>query len=222
MGDYSGKEKEEDFKGSLTGKEIPVLTLDNKWYRLLNKIGHEDVKAQEDALNELLRKQGRINTKLKEIKRLKKSIMEEIVGLADEAHSGNAGAAKQLQEKKRLVDECNEKLEEYEDDMIEVPRQIEQINKELMLMTMESCYETMQEYTDDIEKIEAWVKEIRIELKKRLIRKQEMETKNHEIYSYMHDVFGAEVVNLFDMRYNPEEKHPVVQEEKPPEEPAAP
>ena len=47
--------------------------------------------------------------------------------------------------------------------------------------------------------------EIRIELKKRLIRKQEMEQRNRNIYSYMHDVFGAEVIELFDMRYNPEE-----------------
>ena len=70
----------------------------------------------------------------------------------------------------------------------------------------------MQENTEEIEKIARWVAEIRIELKKQLVRKQEMEQKNHEIYSYMHDVFGAEVVNLFDMRYNPDENHPVLHE----------
>ena len=45
-----------------------------------------------------------------------------------------------------------------------------------------------------------------IELKKRLIEKQQMEQQNQEIYNYMHDIFGAEVVNLFDMKYNPEQK----------------
>ena len=35
-----------------------------------------------------------------------------------------------------------------------------------------------------------------------------MEQKNHDIYSYMHDIFGAEVVNLFDVKYNAEEQYP--------------
>ena len=30
----------------------------------------------------------------------------------------------------------------------------------------------------------------------------------------MHDVFGAEVLNLFDMKYNPEEQHPVAPAKK--------
>ena len=34
-----------------------------------------------------------------------------------------------------------------------------------------------------------------------MIRKQEMEQRNHAIYSYMHDVFGAEVIDIFDMQY---------------------
>ena len=213
MSEYSGRDKEDSFRESLTGKEVPVLTLDNKWYRLLSRIGHEDVQKQENRLNELLRRQGKMNTEIKEIKRLKKGLMEEIVALADAAHSGDQDSLKKLEQKKLLVEECNERMATYEDDLIDVPREIEQINKELMLMTMECCYETMQEYTDDIEEIEGWVKEIRIELKKRLVRKQEMEAKNHEIYSYMHDIFGASVVNLFDMRYNPADKHPMSAQE---------
>ena len=88
------------------------------------------------------------------------------------------------------------------------PREIERVNRELMLVTMEHCYDTMQENTDDIEELEEWIRNIRIELKKNLIRKQEKEAKNHEIYSYMHDIFGPDVVNLFDLRYNPEQQHP--------------
>ena len=45
-------------------------------------------------------------------------------------------------------------------------------------------------------------------VKKNVVRKQEMEIANQEIYSYMHDIFGAEVIDLFDMKYNPLEQHP--------------
>ena len=44
-----------------------------------------------------------------------------------------------------------------------------------------------------------------IELKKQLIRKQEMEQKNQELYSYMHSIFGADVINLFDGEYGNKE-----------------
>ena len=33
-----------------------------------------------------------------------------------------------------------------------------------------------------------------------------MEIQNAVMYSYMHDIFGADVVDLFDMKYNPLEK----------------
>ena len=91
---------------------------------------------------------------------------------------------------------------------MELPRQIERLNQKLMTATMEYCYAIMNENSEEIEEISAWVTGIRIELKKKLIKKQQMEQQNHEIYSYMHDVFGADVIELFDMKYNPEEQHP--------------
>jgi hypothetical protein len=33
-----------------------------------------------------------------------------------------------------------------------------------------------------------------------------MEIKNQEIYSYMHDIFGAEVIEIFDLKYKEENK----------------
>ena len=37
---------------------------------------------------------------------------------------------------------------------------------------------------------------------------------NHKLYSYMHDIFGAEVIELFDMKYDPEEKYQKAKEAK--------
>ena len=63
----------------------------------------------------------------------------------------------------------------------------------------------MRQNSRDIREISDWVTQARIDLKKKLIRKQEMEERNQEIYSYMHDVFGADVVDLFDMSMLPED-----------------
>ena len=38
-----------------------------------------------------------------------------------------------------------------------------------------------------------------------MVRKQEKEMMNHQLYSYMHDIFGADVIEIFDMKYDPVE-----------------
>lgn len=212
------KKKQELFAGALQGKQLPILTLDNKWYRLLDELGKAAVKELEEQLNSLLRRQGKLNTETKDIKKIKKKLMNEIVPMVDELEqNASQDIEKEIQNHKRLIEECNTKLESYQDELMELPREINRINMKLMLLTMEYCYDTMRENTKGIDETNEWVTRIRIELKKRLIRKQEMEQKNHDIYSYMHDIFGADVINMFDMTYNPEQQHPKLpgeQEEK--------
>lgn len=213
MAKHSGQDKKDEFELSLKGKDVPALTLDNKWYHLLGKVGFEDIKDPEKRLNDLLKRQGKVNTETREIKKVKRRLMDEIVSLMDEQQGGSDEAASKIEENKRLLKECNDKLDQYEEEIMDLPRMIDEVNKELLCITMEHCYDTMQDNTDDIDELEEWIRNIRIELKKNLIRKQEKEAKNHEIYKYMHDIFGADVVDLFDMRYNPEDKHPRTAEE---------
>lgn len=203
-------DKRELFEKALQGKKVPVLTLDAKWYRLLDELGRDAAKEYEEQLNELLRRQGKLSTEIKDVKRLKKKLMNEMLPMVDEMYSGDTKMEKKIEEQKRLIDECNQKIDAEEDELLDIPAAIEKVNYQLMLVTMEYCYDTMQTNTEEIGDLEDWVKEIRVDLKKRLIRKQELEQKNHEIYSYMHDIFGADVVDLFDVTYNPEEKHPVL------------
>lgn len=199
----------QEFSEALQGKRIPILTLDNKWYRLLDEEARKSVAGLETQLNELLKRQGKLNTETRDIKKLKKKLMAEIVEMAGEAEqSGDERLTQKLEQHKTKVEECNERLEEYQDELMELPRSIDRLNFELMLATMDCCYTTMQENTEGIKEISKWVTDVRVELKKQLVRKQEMEQRNHAIYSYMHDVFGAEVLELFDMTYNPEEQHP--------------
>lgn len=199
--------RRELFEQALKGKKIPVLTLDNKWYKLLTKSARARVADLEGQLNDLLKRQGKLNAEVKEIKKLKKKLMSEIVSLADEAEqSPSEELTRKIEQNREMVEDCNGRLEGYEDDLMELPREIEQLNIQLMLITMDCCYDIMQENTEDIQEIAGWVTEIRIELKKRLIKKQEMEQRNNAIYSYMHDLFGADALELFDMQHEPEEK----------------
>ncbi len=196
----------ETFIRALQGKKIPILTLDNKWYQLLDEENRRSLSGLEEQLNTLLKQQGKLNNEVKEIKRLKKKLMGEIVAVMDEAgQDTDSGNSQKIEQNKKLVEECNERLEGRQDELLDLPRQIDDANFQLMLATMDRCYETMQENGENIRETAEWISEIRTELKKRLVRKQEMEQRNQAIYSYMHDVFGAEVIDIFDMQYNPED-----------------
>lgn len=194
---------DEVFKPALNGKKIPVLTLDNKWHQLFTKAEPDrELKRLEKELNNLLKKQGKANTEIKDLKKLKNRLMGEIVHLADEATGGkDKNAEKKLEENKKLINECNEKIQEYEDQLIELPREIDRVNKELMIKTMEICYDTLKKNKAEIDETSKWISSVRVELKKRLIRKQEQEQMNQDIYTYMHNVFGPDVIDMFDLEY---------------------
>ncbi len=197
--------KEDIYKSALKGKRIPVLTLDNKWYRLFSMMEPDrELKRLEDNLNTLLKLQGKWNTESKSIRKIKKKLMDEIVQLME---TDDAASRKKVDENKRLIEECNEKLEEYQDQLLDIPQKIDEANYELMMRTMEMCYEVLQVNTKEIEEIGEWINQVRVELKKNIVRKQEKEMKNYELYSYMHDIFGADVVEIFDIKQENAQKY---------------
>ena len=191
---------EEVFQPALIGKKIPILVLDNKWHKLFTQAEYSsEIKGMEKEMNNLLKRQGKVNTESNEIKKLKKKLMDEIVVLADEmGQHPTKKQEKDMADHKRLINDCNEKLEAYEEEMVELPRQINQLNNKMMLVTMEVCYKRIQQNTTELEAVEEWIGNIRRELKKKVIRKQEKEAMNRQLYSYMHDIFGADVIELFD------------------------
>ena len=192
------EKKEDIYQKALAGKRIPVLTLDNKWHRLFHMMEPDlELKKLEEKLNSLLKLQGKMNTESKSIRKIKKKLMDEIVQLMER---NDDAANKKIEENKRLITECNEKLEEYQDKLLDIPSQIDEANYHLMIRTMEMCYEVLQVNGKEIDEIGEWITKIRIELKKNILRKQEKEIKNYELYSYMHDIFGADVVEIFDIR----------------------
>lgn len=188
--------KQQDFKSALIGKTVPLLILDQKWHRLFAVHGKTDeIKALESKLHNLLSEQSKLNTRLKELKRLKGKLLDEIV-------QNMAENEKKVEENKRLIDEVNEKLDECEEKLVDIPYQIRETNDELMLLSMDYFYEKIRVNQKESLEIEEWINQIRIDLKKNIIRKQNRDINNREMYAYLHDIFGPEVINIFDIKYD--------------------
>ena len=196
----------EKFNNAISTVKIPILILDNKWHRLFGKMNPtEEIKELEQELGNLLKRQGKLVNENKDLKKIKSNLMSEIVDNMDGVDTRDSDEAvdKKLNENKRLINDVNEKLDNNEEELMELPREIDSVNNKLVLATMDLCYERLQSNTVEIEEIAEWVKDIRVQLKKNLVKKQDKELYNAELYSYMHDIFGPVVMELFDMKYVP-------------------
>ena len=194
--------EEKDFRVFLQNKKIPICVLDQKWHRIFAIKGKpEKVTACEQELDELLKKQGQLNHEIKELKKLKSKLMGNIVENMEGTHQENVGrmSSKKLDEDKRLIEDINAKMEAHEDALLELPREIDRVNKELMLLTVEFCYGNLRSNVAEIREITDWITQVRIDLKKNIIKKQNREINSRQMYAYMHDVFGAQMMDVFDL-----------------------
>jgi len=196
----------EKIREALRGKKIPMLTLDNKWHQLFTQTGSTSEMAYlMNEINQLLTAQSRYNEEIKGLKRVKKRLMEEIVSSMDENQSDTAAQKKRLASK-QMIDECNDKMDEIQDKILDLPRDMDETNIKLMIATMELCQQRINDNRETIEEIRVWVDKTRVELKKRLLKKQEAELMNKLMYSYMHDIFGSEIIEILDLHIDVEEE----------------
>ena len=189
---------EHDFQNAIAKIKVPMLILDQKWHRLFALGGKPDaVKELEAKENDLLKRDAELKKELKDLRKIKESLMTSVM----ENMEGTSDlVSKKLDDDKRLLEECNERIAAAEDEQKDLPGLTDETNRELMMATMDYCYDKLRTNSSEAEEITNWIKDIRVQLKKNVIRKHNREINNKEIYSYMHDVFGMEVLNLFDMQ----------------------
>ena len=201
---------EDIYRPALDKVKVPVLTLDNNWHQLFTQTNATpEIKKLEKKLNTLLKEQAKIHTEEKKLKAVKRKLMDEIIQLADRYEGRRDDAVqKTMDRQKEMVEECSRRLEDLAEENRDIPREIEEINRQLMLQTMEVCYKRLEENRKEIEYYEKWIQDIRVQLRENIIRKQDRETSTYELYSYMHNIFGRDVINIFDMHYNPEKYRP--------------
>ena len=194
-----------EFENAIRNKKVPILVLDQKWHRLFAiHVKTDEIKEAEANLNALLARQGKLNNDLKEYKKLKNKLMDNIVQNMDGSNKEITDEQRQKNQDddKRLIDELNQKTEAAEEELLEIPKQIKAENSTLMLLSMEYFYSKIRVNQEEAQEIDAWIKQVRVDLKKNIIKKQNREINNREIYNYLHDILGPEVLDLFDLQYD--------------------
>lgn len=172
---------------------LPPLTLDVKWQTIFNTSEKSDnIKKLEKQLNDLLKRQGGINNDVKDLKILKKKLMQEIVENMDS--QGNSRVEKKVKKSRELIEDINDKLILLEDEELDLPSNMADVNAQLMLESMSEILDVYEEIEEDIEVLEEWINETRIELKKRVLLLQKKKEDNALMEKYLNDMVDEEIV----------------------------
>lgn len=184
-------------------RNIPVLTLDQRWYQLVPEVSKTDeIKFWEKRVNELLKRQGQVNDDLNEVKKIKAQLIQTVVNSMEEDDSPRH--QKKMNQSQRLIREAKDKISSLENEEQELPAQLAEANRKLLVETAKMCYHKINENKSDLEVLDKWIDETRIKLKKNLLIKQDKENINEALYTGMHSIFGAEIMGALD-RINDEE-----------------
>jgi len=183
--------------------------LDERWHQMFNVIEKPKlVKDLEDEVNALLKKQGQVNNDLKEVKKIKNKLMQEIVEqmeVSGENSEKNQKRNKTMEKNQKLILECNEKLEALEDEQFEIPHKLRDANEKLIVAGMEIAYIHLQKGKEEEKRLTNWIAKARIELRKQMLLKQETEDNNVMIYNNMHDILGAQLMEVLDNKFGQKE-----------------
>ncbi|MBR3772621.1 MAG: hypothetical protein IKL07_10170 [Clostridium sp.] len=201
------KKDEIDYRSFVDKKKIPIITLDPNWHELFpNDAKTPTIKQLEKKLNNLLKLQGKLVNDMKELKKLKMKLMNQIVANMGEGSTAEAERKKSKKQEvsQKMILEINEKLDAGNDELMDIPYKIREVNELLVIECLKYWYALLEQNTTDIQKLDRWILAAREELKKRLLFKQEKEEINQKVYSYMHNLLGHEIINKFDQSFKQE------------------
>ncbi len=187
----------------LKKKNIPIACLDERWLRLFPDSEKTPlIKKLENELKELLKRQGKVNTDLKDIKVVRDKLTQSVLETAEDISIPENKRLKKQAASQRLIVEARQKQDNLEHELDELPDKIKEANSALIFESVRVCYQRINQNKQDIDMLEQWIEQMREKLKERVVLKQDKEITNEEIYTYLHGMLGAGVMEAFDEKNN--------------------
>ena len=183
----------------LERKRLPIELLDPLWHTAKEHIKSGAIDKAEKELQELLKEQGRLNTDYKEYTVIKQNFLKEILVVSSKAQDrSDSTALEELNKLHQSTLAANQKLEDIENRLDEIDKEIEIKNKEIISEMIAVGYSYIESYKQEDEILEAEITALREEMLKKTNKKKENEAFLKEIYNYLHSIVGREQIEILD------------------------
>ena len=192
-----------DFSHLLIDKRVPIVILDERWHQLFHKQSKSrKIIELEKTLNNLMKQQGKLISDVKNMKSAKRQLMDGIVANmnVDSSPTGKLND-KKLAKSHKLIEDINNKLNNADNNLADIPYRIKETNANLVVEGMNLCYRKLDKNSCELTQLDQKIEMMREELKQMIGRKQDLESDNAVMYTYMHDVLGSEVMEMLDQYY---------------------
>ncbi len=187
----------------LRKNDISLLIIDERWNSLFNE-GEKTSKIlqYERNLKGLLKEQARLGTEKKKILQIKKSCMDRILKLTEEAYDKNNPTAQEEMKNCQIeINRINERVSRIEQEMDEMPVKIKDANLQLLEETANIVYNKIKNEQKRIMQLEPEIEEMKSKLKQSISEKEELAESVENAYSYFHDLLGGEEVEKLDKEF---------------------
>lgn len=197
------KKSKSDLHMMIKDVQLPILTLDNQWHRLFpDDQKTETIKVLEQKVNNLLKKQGKLTNDIQEMKTLKKRFIKDIMMNMDiETDNNSRVKEKKLDKSKQYINEINDKIDKSMDELGDIPYQIRDANAELVSESVNVLYQRFIQNNARINELTRRITQIREELDQMNELKRDLEASNSDLYTYMHDLLGVDLMDILDGKY---------------------
>lgn len=187
-------------KSILRKNDISLLILDERWNKLFASTPKTSaIERCEQRLKELIKEEARLTAEQKEIAVSKKRHMDNIIRLTTDVYEKNdENAKKEMQFSEGEIKRINDRTRRIGSELDEMPERIKQANLELLGHTVNVVYLKIRLATRRVGELEKLIEETRARLKGYIDEKESLSQDDTDIYSYFHDLLGAEELERLD------------------------
>lgn len=194
----------------LRQNDISILILDERWNMLFkNMPKSSSIERLENKLKELLKEESRLIEEQNDLAHLKKKHMAVILSLTEEVFDkDNKEAMKEMQTSQGEIKRISERNKIIDSMLDNMPKRIKNANLELLEEAVNLVYykfrmgiRRREELNKLIAEQERIIEEARAKMKGYIDEKEALASDNTDIYSYFHDLLGAEVLEKLDRKF---------------------
>lgn len=190
-------------KRTLRKNDISLLILDERWNNLFQSAEKTPaIERSEENLRGLLKEESRLIAEKKEAAALKKRNMDKIIQLTSKVFEENdINAKKEMQSCEQEIKKINDRVIKIDELIEEMPDRLKQANLDLLELTVSVVYFKMRSARKRVEELEKLIADTRDKLKAYIDEKESLSQDDTDIYSYFHDLLGAQELQRLDEQF---------------------